>query len=79
MAEVLRRVTVDRIEGSIAVLLDGDSQVDVPVAWLPSGAGEGAALTVTLALDAESEDALRARIKATQQRLVSGGDDEIDL
>lgn len=77
---VERRVTVDRIEGSVAVLLDGDTQIDVPATWLPAGAGEGAALTVTLARDAAGEAALKDRIRGAQQRLVTGeGDDEIDI
>jgi hypothetical protein len=54
---------VDRIEGSLAVVEMENRTVDLPSAWLPSGAGEGSVLRleverhaqtsrVTLTLDA---------------------------
>jgi len=46
---------VDRIvDGARAVLLVGDDETElvVPVALLPEGAGEGAVVTLTLGLDA---------------------------
>lgn len=56
MEEVpMLRAVVDRIvDGEHAVLLVGDDEVElvVPAGRLPEGAGEGAVLTLELALDA---------------------------
>ena len=60
-------VTVDRIEGDLAVLIVDGTQVDWPVASLPPGAKEGSRYTVTFA-DAPSDlseaEARLARLKA---------------
>ena len=81
MAEITREVTVDRIEGEVAVLLDGGAQIDVPRSWLPVGAGEGAALIIGVVLDPEAQGALLQRVQDAQARLTASdpGDDEIDL
>lgn len=81
MAGIVRKVTVDRIEGDVAVLLDGGAQVDVPRAWLPPGAGEGSALVIGVELDPDAEAALRQRVEGAHARLTGGdpGDDEIEL
>lgn len=80
MGDVVREVTVDRIEGSVAVLLDGATQVDVPSAWLPPGTGEGSVLIVTVRRDPEAENVLRERIRKAHERLTSDDDDdEIEL
>jgi hypothetical protein len=62
-------LTVDRLEGDRAVLIDGVSQSDIPAAWLPAGAREGSALTLRLELAPEAEEALAERIRALQGRL----------
>jgi hypothetical protein len=74
-------VQVDRIEGDVAVLLWGDETVDVPRAWLPPGAGEGASLLITLQRDPDAEEALRRDVQARLARLAGDdpGEDEIDL
>lgn len=64
---VTKRVSVDRVEGDTAVLLEGRTEIQVPAAWLPQGAGEGAWLQLTLAADAGATDDARARV----QRLTS--------
>lgn len=79
MSEVVREVTVDRIEGSVAVLLDGAAQVDVPTSWLPPETGEGSVLIVTVRRDPEAENVLRERIRKAQERLTSGDDDDDEI
>ena len=70
-------VSVDRIEGEFAVLTDGTSRVDVPLAWLPPGVQEGWALRLDFQRDLDAEAALRASIRARIAELsadVVGGD-----
>lgn len=55
-------LTIDRIEGELAVLVDDAQQVHVPLAWLPADTGEGSALRLTLEHDPVAEAALRERI-----------------
>lgn len=39
-------LTVDRVEGSTAVLVDDEGRTaEVPASWLPDGVGEGDAVT----------------------------------
>ena len=69
------RIVVDRVEGDIAVLDVDGTQVDLPAAALPAGAGEGTVLS--LIVDNEAGDAARAAGEARLARLraASGGDD----
>jgi hypothetical protein len=71
-------LVVDRIEGGFAVLTDGQSHVDVPIAWLPPGVGEGWHLRVDFTRDADAEAARRADIEARIRRL-SADDDGGDI
>lgn len=56
-------IVVDRIEGTRAVLEVDGELIDIPVTALPSGCGEGHALSLVLqdqaAERAEAEDRLR--------------------
>jgi hypothetical protein len=81
MAEVARAVTIDRIEGAFAVLVDGDRQVDVPLSWLPAGTAEGSALRIVIRDDPAGERALQDRIRAAHERLrdSNDGDDDLEL
>ena len=68
-------LTVDRIEGECAVLVDADGrECGVPLAWLPEGAGEGA--QVALHRDEAAEEELADSIRAHQRRF-HGGDIEL--
>ena len=66
---VTKRVSVDRVEGDTAVLLDGRREIQVPAAWLPEGAGEGTWLQLTLAADAAATDDARARVQRLTAQL----------
>lgn len=68
------RIVIDRIEGDIAVLMVGDASVDIPVALLPEGAGEGSVLTLALASSQADSAALAERL-ATMQAKSGIGDD----
>lgn len=67
------RVVVDRIEGQVAVLLVGKDEVrvDVPVSVLPPGAGEGALLRASFALDRQATEQAIASARARIERLRS--------
>lgn len=73
-------LVVDRIEGEFAVLTDGQTQVDVPLAWLPADMAEGWHLRVEFSRDADAEATRRADI-ADRIRRLSADDDggDIDL
>jgi len=72
------RGVIDRVEdGGMAVVLVGDDEktsIDVPVALLPEGAGDGDHLTITFTLDKESRAEAEDRIKALQERLSKRSD-----
>lgn len=63
-------ITVDRIEGNRAILVLGAELVEVPVALLPAGAGEGSVLALVLDGDAErsARQAAADRLKRLQGR-----------
>jgi hypothetical protein len=69
MNPVGKSVTVDRIEGGFAVLTDGDTQCDMPIAWLPAGVAEGSA--IRFALDPEAEAGLLSRVQDALSSLKS--------
>jgi hypothetical protein len=72
------RGVIDRVEdGGMAVVLVGDDEeisIDVPLALLPEGAGDGDHLTITFALNKESRAQAEDRVKALQERLSNRGD-----
>ncbi len=67
------RGVIDRVEdGGMAVVLVGDNEetsIDVPLALLPEGAGDGDHLTITFTLNIESRAEADDRVKALQERL----------
>jgi len=62
------RITVDRIEGDVAILDVNGASLDVPAAALPEGAGEGSVLTLALSADT-SADETRSEAEARLKRL----------
>lgn len=73
-------ITVDRIEGDIAVVEFGDTRVEIPVSALPPGAGEGSVLRFELDEAAREThlDEAEARLERLRAR-TSQDDDVIDL
>ena len=71
------RAEIDRIEDDkMAVLLvgdDGKTQLDVPVALLPEGAGGGDHLRITISIDKGSKDETATRVKKLQDKLAQAG------
>lgn len=61
-----KTVTVDRIEGRTAVLVDDRDEATIPASWLPSGAGEGAVLKLQLDADANAQESAAERIRRLQ-------------
>ncbi|MDQ3686356.1 MAG: DUF3006 domain-containing protein [Acidobacteriota bacterium] len=79
------RGVIDRVEdGEMAVVLVGDDEetsIDVPLALLPEGAGDGDHLTITFVLNKQSRAEAEDRVKALQERLSkrSGADDKKEI
>ncbi|MCK6504658.1 DUF3006 domain-containing protein [Myxococcota bacterium] len=70
-------IVVDRVEGDLAVLDVGGQAVELPVAALPPGAGEGSVLAFVIQDDA----ALRAQAQARLDRLTAASKlpDDVEL
>jgi hypothetical protein len=69
--ETMIRVTVDRIEGDIAVLLSREAhRWLLPAELLPDGAREGDVLTVSLRRDPEGTRRRLDGIRRLQRRLL---------
>jgi hypothetical protein len=70
-------IVVDRIEGTRAVLVVGDEQLDVPASMLPPGTQEGDVVV----FQKGDASALRDAAAARQARLAATSNlpDEIDL
>lgn len=64
------RIVIDRIEGERAVLTFGNESVEVPLAFLPPGAGEGSVLSLTIdpASAADARAAAEARLARLRAR-----------
>lgn len=79
------RAVIDRLEdGGTAVLFtgkDGKTQVDVPLALLPEGAGDGDHLVITIRLDKQSRADAKERVLQLQDELKkqSGTEDQKDF
>ena len=71
------RTTIDRIEGAIAIVEIGGAHIEVPVSDLPSGAGEGDALSLCFTVIPHSNDEAAARLNRLKQAGPKG--DSIDL
>ncbi len=63
------KVSVDSIDGNIAVLVGKNHSINIPVSWLPDGVSEGTALKLITRLDAQEGDAQADRVAALQDRL----------
>ena len=61
--------SVDSIEGNVAVLVDSNQQVNMPVSWLPRGVREGSAVELSISLAPEAEEETADRIRNLQGRL----------
>lgn len=65
---------VDRIEEGIAVLeFEDRTLMELPARLLPAGAGEGAAVRVTLEYDAEATERFRREAEDLQRQLRERG------
>ncbi len=62
-------IQVDRVEGSWAVVLEGDAEFQIPSHWLPEGAGEGSILQVEFRHDVRAETDLSERVSGSLDRL----------
>jgi hypothetical protein len=70
----LKRLTIDRIEGDIAVCeLDDGSMTDIELSSLPEGTREGSVLVsidgVSYSIDKDAENAARERLFKMQESL----------
>jgi hypothetical protein len=66
------KVTIDRIEGSVAVLIsheDESVRVNVPVSLLPPGCREGDILTIRIERDRAATEAAQERVSDLIEKL----------
>ena len=70
------RISVDRIEGSRAILDIAGEQIEVPASILPTGAAEGSLLSLRLE-EATAADEAAARLERLRAR--SPSLDDIDF
>jgi hypothetical protein len=66
------KVTIDRIEGTIAVLIsreDESVRVNVPVSLLPPGCREGDVLTIRIERDRAATEAAHERVSGLIEKL----------
>ncbi len=67
------KVTLDRIEDDIAVLLVRDaeemSKIDIPLFLLPAGSREGDILDITIARDKQETEAAKERVSTLLEKL----------
>ena len=58
---------VDRIEGTVAVVLLGDDEsvkVSLPISWLPKGIKEGTVIKFGVSIDEDATKAGKARVQS---------------
>ena len=68
-------VFVDRIEGTLAVLVtEGGARLELPKSLLPAGVGEGRWLALSLAPDPAKDAAMGGRARRTRERLTEDDD-----
>ena len=66
------KVTLDRIEGTVAVLIsreDESVRVNVPVSLLPPGCREGDTLTIRIERDRVATEAAQERVAGLIEKL----------
>ena len=72
------QIAVDRIEGERAILDFGGELIEIPVAALPEGIGEGSRIQLSIAESTpEADDGAQARLQRLRAR--SKSLDEIDF
>ena len=73
----METIHVDRVEGSWAVVLQGEREIQIPADWLPEGAGEGSVVHVELRSDPVAETRMKDTVEARLGRLeeTDDGDD----
>lgn len=67
-----RIVSIDQIDGDVAILVDERQRASVPVSWLPAGSTQGTVLRLVLTPDPDEQAKLEARIKKLQARAQRG-------
>jgi hypothetical protein len=67
-----RFVSIDQIDGDVAILVDDRHRASVPVSWLPAGSTQGTVLRLVLTPDPEEQARLEAHIKKLQARARRG-------
>jgi hypothetical protein len=76
MASKTTKVFLDRIEGGMGVLVSGVTEglsLDVPRDFLPDGAREGTAFTLTLAEDESATAAGKQEVASLMDELLKRG------
>ena len=66
------KVTLDRIEENIAVLLVRDEEkikINIPLCLLPSGSKEGDILDITIARDVQETEDAKERVSSLLEKL----------
>ncbi len=66
------KVTIDRIEEGIAVLLVRDEEeinINIPLILLPSGSKEGDILDIAITRDVQETEAAKERVSALLEKL----------
>ena len=66
------KVTLDRIEGSIAVLLvrnDEEIKINIPLFLLPSGSKEGDILDITIDKDVQETEDAKERVSGLLEKI----------
>ena len=66
------KVTFDRIEGCVAVLLVRDEEeinINIPLILLPSGSKEGDILDIAITRDLQETEAAKERVSALLEKL----------
>ena len=68
MSESAFSIVVDRVEGDVAVLDFNGTSLDVPLAALPEGAGEGSVLTLALSSESDALSEAEARLERLKKK-----------
>ena len=66
------KVTIDRVEGTVAVLISGEDEsvrVNIPVSLLPPGCREGDILTILIERDRAATEAAQERVSGLIEKL----------
>jgi len=69
------KVTIDRVEGTVAVLIsreDESVRVNIPVSLLPPGCREGDILTIRIVRDRAATEAAQERVSGLIEKLKNG-------